>query len=196
MPRPQLRRKHRVHGERQEAGGSGDALSLNDHGPVMQWGAGAKDRGQKIIGDARIQRDAAFDIGAQANVTFYDDQRAGLILRKQICRQNYVVVGVSFGTRRATEAKPGAQSCEGMANLRLKDHNQRENNIGKQSAEKPVQSAELADAGEIEGKRQDGHAHQHGRGPSAADQHQKLVNDHRHQQNVEYSNHRHVWPRR
>src|SRR5207302_6844120 len=73
VPRSQLRRKHRVHGKRQETSRSGDALSLNDHGPVMQRGARTKDRGQEIIGDARIQRDAAFNVGAQANVTFYDD---------------------------------------------------------------------------------------------------------------------------
>ena len=91
--------EQRIHGERQEAGGGGDAVFLHDDRAVVQRGAGTEDCGQQIVGEAGVERDSALDVGAQADFALDDDERSGLVLGKKIGGQHDVVVGIALGGR-------------------------------------------------------------------------------------------------
>ena len=81
-----------------------------------------------------------------------------------------------------------------MAQFRLEDDNQCENNIRKESADQPAESRQLSDARKVKARRHSRHAYEHGRSPRTAHQHQELVNDERNQQNIDDVGHRYVWP--
>ena len=153
--------------------------------PSCSGALGTEDGGKQVVRETGIEGDAAFDVRAQSDLAFNHNQRAGLVLRKKICGQHNVIVGVAIGGRSAEERQPPAQVRKHVPDLRLKDDDQREHQVRKYVADNPVQRGEFADARQIKG---DGHhqqPHQHGNGTRAADHHQDLVNEHCHQKNIE-----------
>src|SRR6185437_10240284 len=96
MARAKLCGKYRIHGQGQKASSGGNAVLLQDDSSVVQRGARAKDGGQQIVGNARIQRNSAFDVSTQSDLALDYDQRASLVLRKQIRGQHNVIVNVRF----------------------------------------------------------------------------------------------------
>src|ERR1700691_4259202 len=84
VPSSELRGQHGIHGQRQEAGGGGDAVPLNDDGAIVQRRTGAENGGQQVVGKMGIQWYSALDIGAQTDLTLDHHQRAGLVLAKQV----------------------------------------------------------------------------------------------------------------
>ena len=168
--------------EWEETGGGGDAIFLHDDGAVVQRSAGTEDGRQQIVGEAGIERDAAFDVGAQSDLALDDDERAGLVLGKKIGGEDDVVVGIAIGGGAVEESQAAAEVGENVANLRLEDDDQREDEVGKHVAHHPVQRGEFADAGEIEDDAHHDQAGQHGRGAGAADHDEDLVDEQSDQQ--------------
>ena len=68
MARPELLAQLRVHRQRQEARGGGDAIVLDDDGPVVQRRLGQEDAQQQIVGQDGVERDAAFDVVAEPDL--------------------------------------------------------------------------------------------------------------------------------
>src|SRR5438309_4260031 len=108
MPRSQLRGQHGIHRERQEARRRRNAVALHDHGAIVQRSAGTKNGRQQVIRQPRVQGDTAFDVGTQANFALDHNQRARLVLGKQVGCEDDVVIGLSFGWGNTTKAEPGA----------------------------------------------------------------------------------------
>src|SRR6201997_3898009 len=122
VPGAELRGEQRIHGKGKKARGCGNAIFLDDHRTVVQGSAGAEDSGEEIVGKASIERYAAFDVGAQSDFTFDDDQGAGLVLGEKVGGQHDVVVGITFGRGRAEERQAPSEIGENVANLRLENH--------------------------------------------------------------------------
>ena len=116
MPRTQLCRKHWIHGQRQKAGRRRNPIFLYDDGTVVQRRTGTKNGGQQIVGQLRVQRNSAFDIGTQSDFALNHDEGAGLVLRKKIGRQNDVVIGVAF-----REEEPPRTRSAAVLNRRARD---------------------------------------------------------------------------
>ena len=108
MPGAQLCRQHGIHRERQEARRRRNAVALHDHGAIVQRSAGTKNGRQQVIRQPRVQGDTAFDVGTQANFALDHNQRARLVLGKQVGCEDDVVIGLSFGWGNTTKAEPGA----------------------------------------------------------------------------------------
>ena len=66
----------RVHRQREKAGGRGHAIALHDRRTVMERRPRLKDPRQQIVGDHRVERNAALDVIAQSDLPLDDDDRA------------------------------------------------------------------------------------------------------------------------
>src|SRR5689334_4613051 len=73
--------------QRQEARSGGDAVLLHDYGAIVKRQSGLEDRKQEVTRDVRIQRHAAFDEGAESDITLENDERADLLAREMIHRE-------------------------------------------------------------------------------------------------------------
>ena len=58
----------RVHGQRQEAGGRSHAILLHDDGAVVERRSRQENALQQVVGQDRVEADAAFDVVAQADL--------------------------------------------------------------------------------------------------------------------------------
>ena len=76
---------------------------------VVKRSAGAKNGGEQIVGEAGIERDSAFDVGAKSDLALNHDESAGLMLGKQIRGQHDVIVGVAFTGGAAKERQAAAK---------------------------------------------------------------------------------------
>ena len=63
------------------------SVLLYDHRAIVQRQAGLEDGKQQVPRDAGVQAHAALDEGAQADIALQHDQRAGLVRRKMLHRQ-------------------------------------------------------------------------------------------------------------
>src|SRR5579862_2847330 len=73
-----------------------------------------------------------------------------------------------------------------MPNLRLKNHDERKHHIRKKMAHQPVQRNQLANASQIKCRHYRRQPGEHRRGTRPANHRQQLIDNQRHQQNVEY----------
>src|SRR5579872_547477 len=149
MAGTELRREQWVHREGKKTGSGGNAIFLHDDRAIVQRSAWTEDRRQQIVGKASIQRNAAFDVGAQADLAFNDDQGSGLMLGEKIRRQHDVIVGIALGRGRAQERKASTKIGEDVTNLRLENHDQSEHDVGQNVADNPIQGSQLSDASQI-----------------------------------------------
>ena len=72
-----------------------------------------------------------------------------------------------------------------MADLRLKHHDEREDQVRQNVAHHPVQCRKFPDASQVENYRYDHQAHQHRSRAGTADHDQDLVDDESHEENIE-----------
>ena len=73
---PSSRLTRGIHRQRQKAGGGRDAVALDDGRAVVQRRSGLKDARQQVVGDHRVERNAPFDVVAQADLPLDHDDRA------------------------------------------------------------------------------------------------------------------------
>ncbi len=146
----ELRREKRVHRQREETGSGGDAIFLDQNSSIMERGAGPEDGGEQIVRKPGIERNTTFDVGAQADFTLDHDQGTGLVLRKEIGSEDDVVIGIVVAGRSAKKGQAAAEVSQDVTNLRLKNYDQGEDNVGQHAAENPIEGGEFADAREVE----------------------------------------------
>ena len=156
----------------------------------MQRRARPKNSRQQVIGKLCVNCHSTLDVGAQPDLPLDDDQRARLVLREQVRRHHDVVVGIAFGNGAMREGQASAQPCKRLPYLRSKNYYQRENRIGEEPRDQPIQRRELADSGKIKRKNDDRDADQNECRASAANQRQEFINDDRDQHYVDDRDHR------
>src|SRR5439155_10802797 len=83
VSRAEILAEARVDGERQEAGRGSNSIGLDDHGAVVERRSGLEDARQQVIGDGRIERDAALDVVAKTDLALDDNDRADAPRRKR-----------------------------------------------------------------------------------------------------------------
>ncbi len=193
MAGAKLRREHRIHRKRQEAGRGGNPALLHDDSAVVQRRAGTEDGDQQIIGKVGVQRHPAFDEGAQTDLAFNDDKRAGDRLGKMVGREHDVFVAVgAVKDAAAPRRKHAPQPRQGMPDFRAEDDDQREDRVGQNVGDDPVNGLELFQVRNPESCDQDDYRDQHGNRARALDELEELVDDKRHHQNVDDGEHRHM----
>ena len=121
----------------------------------------------------------------RSDFAFDDDQGAGLVLGEKIRGQHDVVVGITIGGRRSEERQAAAEIGEHVANLRLEDHDQGEDDVRQDVADDPVERGQFADARKVEGDGDYDQADQHGNGARAANHHQNLIDQQGDEQDIE-----------
>ena len=80
-----------------------------------------------------IESYSAFDVSPQADLTLDYDERAGLVLRKQIRGQSNVIISICFRSGRTRQRHSPAESGQRLANLWNKNYDQREDGIRQRS---------------------------------------------------------------
>src|SRR5215467_12047154 len=138
MARAELRGKKRIHRERKKTCRGRDAILLHNDGAVVKRGTWAEDRGQQTVGKPGVEWISAFDVRAQADFALNDDQSTGLVLRKEIRCKHDVVVGIAFNGRRSQKCEAASQIGENVANLRLKNNDERKHYVRQDVRDHPI----------------------------------------------------------
>src|SRR5690348_2174225 len=105
----------------QETSRSGDACALYDNGAVVHGRTRAEYRQEQIVAQISIERDAAFNVGPQADVALEGDQGADAVLGKVARRQHHVIKRRGRAIRRETrQRKIPSETIERATDFRLK----------------------------------------------------------------------------
>ena len=181
MPRAKVLAQPRIHRERQKAGRRRHAILLDDHGAVVQRRAVLKDRHQQVVADLRVQGDAAFGVVAQANLPLDGDDGAGALARQHLRRHgdflDRLVHRLAFGE--IPEEWRAAQVRQRAADVGLKQHDGRKDDVANQIADQPVHGLELDQSRHVEQPHRQPAADRHLRGARAANERQHLVDQDR-----------------
>ena len=194
MPRSELAAQSRVDRQRQKTGRGGHAIALHDHRPVVQRRRLLKDADQQVVGHVRVERNAALDVVAQADRSLDDDERAGLLRGHGRGRDDDLLERVVVGDRtieaseHAEDRRP-AEMHERPPDIALHQHDGREHDVADDVPDQPVEGFELKAARQIEEADERGDAHRHLHGMGAANQLQHLVDDDRHNHDVDHVPH-------
>src|SRR5208337_2820539 len=166
---------------------------LHDDGTVMQGSAGAKDGDQQIVGQVGVERYSTFDKGAQADLALDDNQRSGDRLGKVVGRKYDVFVAVgAIEDAAAAGRKQSPEPRQGVPYFCAKDHNQREDCIGQDVGDDPVNGLKLFEVRDPKRSGQDGHSYQHRDCTRALDELQELIYDKCHYKNIDDGERRHL----
>ena len=163
----------------------------NDHRAVMQRGLVPEKILQQLRRHGGIQHGAGFDDIVQRDLSLKDHQRAHLILGEGRIGLYRLCDGVLHVGRRLLAAEhipqpAAAQLLQETADLRLKDHNQRQRSHLYHTAQHEVDHSELQQVGETQRHQQQQNGFRHLGGPAALDQHQYAINDVGDDRHIEY----------
>ena len=181
MTRAEIAADARVHRERQEARSGRDAIALNDHGAVVQRRAWLKDARQQVVGDHRVERDAALDVVAKADLPLEDDDGAGAA-RGEVGRGGHQLLDRFIrvlGALEVAEERRAAEVRERTPDVGLEQHDDREDHVGGEVSNDPVDGLELQPLREEIEQQDEAGAERHLRRARAADQQQQLVHENR-----------------
>ncbi len=187
MPRPELAAHTRVDGQRQEAGGRGDAVLLEDDRAVVQRRAGLEDRHQQVVGQLRVERDAALDVVAQADLTLDRDDRARLLRRQHRGRDDDFLdrlVGRFLAVEIAEERRL-AEVRQRAADVGLEDDDRRKRDVDQHVADHPVERLQRRQPRHVEETDDQQRARRHLDRASSPDQFEELVDQDRDDRDVE-----------
>ena len=110
----------RVDRQRQEAGRRGDPIVLDDHRAVVQRRRRLEDADEQVVGQHGVERNAALDVVAQADLPLDDDDRADPLRRQHAGRDHELLdrlVGRSraLARYRKNGARPRCASARRMS---------------------------------------------------------------------------------
>ena len=181
MARAKILAETRIHGQRQEAGGRGDAVLLDDHRPVVQRRAVLEDRHQQVVADLGVERDAAFGVVAQANLPLDGDDGAGALGRQHLRRHRDLFDGLVHGLAlgQIAEERRAAQVRERTPDVGLEQDDGGKDDVADQIADQPVHRLELDQPRHVEQRHRQRAADRHLRGPGAANEREDLVDQDR-----------------
>src|SRR2546429_2063841 len=110
----------------------------------MQRNGRSENGYEQVVGERRIERDSAFDIGFKADIPLDHNQGAGLIGGESGHRQNnFVVKLVSINAREPREQRRLPEMRQSASNLMLEDHNDGKYKVGKDVGQYPRDRFEL-----------------------------------------------------
>src|SRR6185295_5327455 len=140
VPSAQLTADLRVDRQRQKARRRGNPVFLDDNGAVVQGGSGGKNRHQQIVGQHRIERNAALDVIPQPNLALDRDDGPDLLRRQHRGGDDDLLDGLVgrllavevTKKRRLTEVRQRATY------VRLKNDDGRKCYVEQHVADKPV----------------------------------------------------------
>ncbi len=178
---PEVLAEPGIHRERQEARGGSDAILLDDHCPVVQRRAVLKDRDQQVVADLGVQRDTAFRVVAQADLALDGDDRAGALARQHLRGDGDFLDGLvhRLALGQVAEKRRAAQVRQRAADIGLKQHDRRKDDVADQIADQPVHRLELGQPRHVEQRHCQRAADRHLRGPRAANEREDLVDQNR-----------------
>ena len=109
MTRAQLATELGIDGERQKAGCRGDPVLLDDDGAIVQRRGRLEDADEQVVCHRRVERDAALDAIAQADVAFEDDDGAGAAVGQRLAATVSSSMVSPSPSRRVKNWKKGAR---------------------------------------------------------------------------------------
>ena len=145
VPRAEIAAHQRIDRQRQETRRRRDAIALDDDGAVVQRRSRLEDARQQVVGDHRVERNAAFDVVAQADLPLEDDDRARAARGQVRGRDDELLdrfVRV-LGAFEVAEERRAAEVRERAPDVGLEQHDDREHDVAGQVADDPVDRLEL-----------------------------------------------------
>ena len=120
VPRAELAAQHRLHRQRQEAGGGGNAALLDDDRAVVQRRRRLEDADQQVVGHLRVERNAALDVVAQADLALEHDDRPLPARRQQAGRDDDLFdrLGAGIGLGEGAEEAARGRSARARGGCR------------------------------------------------------------------------------
>ena len=142
---PSSRRELRVDRDREEAGRRGGAVALDDDGAVVERRLRVEDREQEVVGDDRVEPDAALDVVPKPDVPLEDEDRADAAAEARVSAANTISSIVPLLVFGVQEAEQGcrAEVREPSPQLLLIEHDDREADIGERVSQEPVHRGEI-----------------------------------------------------
>src|SRR5262249_36463494 len=130
MPRSKFFAQSRLHGERKETCGCGNASILHNHRSIMERNGGIGQRHQSSVRKGANHRKAPLNISFQANVAFDYDQCACLVrCQRRYCQNDFVIELVSMNAGKARKQRRLAKPREGAPDFVLEYDDDRDNKI-------------------------------------------------------------------
>src|SRR6478735_7037099 len=121
MARSELLAQSWIDGQRQKAGRCRYAIFLDDDGTVVKRRRLLENAQQQVVSQYCIERDAALDVTAQADLAFDHDDRANVLRRQHAGRDHQLFDRFLFRLRfrEVTEKWRPAEVRERTPNIRL-----------------------------------------------------------------------------
>ena len=173
--------------KRQEAGRRGHTSFLDDDRAIVQRRSRLEDRDQQIVGERRVERDAALDVVAQSDLALDRDDRPNLLRGKHGRRDdqllNRLVVG--FLAVEIAEERRLSEMRERAADVRLENHDRRKGDVDQHVPDHPVDGLQRRQPRDVEQADDDQRPGRHLHGARAPDQLQELVDQDRDDRDVQ-----------
>ena len=163
--------------QRQEARGGRDPVALDDHRAVVQRRPRLEDAQQQVVGQRGVERNAALDVVAQADVALDGDDRARPLARQHRRRHDQFLddLVVRLGAREVAEEARAAQVRQRPADFVLEEHDRREDDVPEHVPDEPVHRVEVPPPRQVEHGDEQAHTDAHLHRPRAAHELEQLI---------------------
>ena len=172
--------------ERQEAGGGGDPVVLDDHRAVVKRRVRGEDVDEQVVRDRGVELDPVLDVVAEPLQPLDDDQRADTLGRQGrggeddvAERRDHLLLLGQPPERVAPEVG------ERPADLLLEEHDDREREHDQEVFEDVLERRQLRELGHEVDQADEYDAAEHLHRPRAPDQEQQVVDHHGYEEDVE-----------
>ena len=174
-----------VSGRKQAAAATRSSCTIT--APSCSGDAGWKMLTQQIVGEHRVERNAALDVVAQADLPLDRDDRADRAAPTACSRRRRAPRSIprrDSGLREVAEERRAAEMRQRAADVGLEQHDDGEHDVADQVANQPVDGLEVPPARAVEQRDEHAAAERHLHGARAANQLQHLVDQDRHHEDV------------
>ncbi len=186
MARAQVLRQVRVLRQRQEAPGLGEAVALDQHRAVVNRGGRQEDREEQLARNAGIEADAAVDVGLEVGLALQGDQGADALGGERLRAAHALLQQAILLDRvQKTQQRRLAHVRQGPAQLGLKEDDDDQHDRAEEVLQHPVHRVEPDPAGGEGDGQQHPQPDEHLDGARAAQQHDEVVKDDGHDQDVQ-----------
>ena len=187
MAGAELTAHSRIDRQRQEARRRGNAILLDDDRAVVQRRAGLEDRHQQVVGQRRVDRNAALDVVAQPDLPLDGDDGARPLRREHGRGHDQLLdrfVGRLLPVEVAEERRL-AEVRERAPDVGLEDHDRRKGDVDQHVPDHPVDGLQRHQPRQVEQPDDQQRAGGHLDRPGTADQLEELVEDERNDGDIE-----------
>ena len=133
-----------VSGRKQAAAATRSSCTIT--APSCSGDDGWKDAHEQVVGQHRVERDAALDVVAQADLPLDRDDRADALRRQHARRDDQLLDRLlrRLGLGEIPEERRAAEVRQRAADVGLEQHDDREDDVAEQVADQPVDGLEVA----------------------------------------------------